>query len=110
MRDSINYNLNYFIMRMSGIKPIKNTVRKSPIKQDAANNAGEAKVKSKVTNTANSKGGTGVKSKRAAIAAKISKSVDAKNNSQKSAAAVAKNKASKAAMDKYVNTYNQSKP
>lgn len=34
MRDSINYTLNYFIMRMSGTKPIKNTVRKSPIRQD----------------------------------------------------------------------------
>lgn len=34
MRDSITYNLNYFIMRMSGTRPIKNTVRKSPIRQD----------------------------------------------------------------------------
>ena len=34
MRDSINYNLNYFTMRMSGTRPIKNTVRKSPIRQD----------------------------------------------------------------------------
>jgi len=34
MRDSINYNLNYFIMRMSGTRPIRNTVRKSPIRQD----------------------------------------------------------------------------
>jgi hypothetical protein len=33
MRDSINYNLNYFIMRMSGTKPMKNTMRKqSPIR------------------------------------------------------------------------------
>lgn len=33
MRDSINYNLNYFIMRMSGTKPMKNTMRKpSPAK------------------------------------------------------------------------------
>ena len=33
MRDSINYNLNYFIMRMSGTKPMKNTMRKpSPLK------------------------------------------------------------------------------
>jgi len=33
MRDSINYNLNYFIMRKSGTKPMKNTMRKqSPIK------------------------------------------------------------------------------
>jgi hypothetical protein len=34
VRDSINYNLKYFIMRMSGTRPIKNTVRKSPIRQD----------------------------------------------------------------------------
>lgn len=33
MRDSINYNLKYFIMKMSGTKPMKNTMRKSPIKQ-----------------------------------------------------------------------------
>jgi hypothetical protein len=33
MRNSINYNLNYFIMRMSGTKPMKNTMRKpSPLK------------------------------------------------------------------------------
>jgi hypothetical protein len=34
MRNSINYNLKYFIMRMSGTRPLKNTVRKSPIRQD----------------------------------------------------------------------------
>lgn len=33
MRNSINYNLKYFIMKMSGTKPIKNTMRKSPLKQ-----------------------------------------------------------------------------
>jgi hypothetical protein len=33
MRDSINYNLKYFIMKMSGTKPMKNTMRKSPLKQ-----------------------------------------------------------------------------
>jgi hypothetical protein len=33
MRDSINYNLKYFIMKMSGTKPMKNTMRKpSPLK------------------------------------------------------------------------------
>ena len=33
MRDSINYNLKYFIMRTSGAKPLKNTMRKpSPLK------------------------------------------------------------------------------
>jgi len=36
MRDSINYNLKYFIMKMSGTKPMKNTMRKpSPMKQTA---------------------------------------------------------------------------
>lgn len=35
MRDSINYNLKYFIMKMSGTKPMKNTMRKpSPLKVD----------------------------------------------------------------------------
>jgi hypothetical protein len=35
MRDSINYNLKYFIMKMSGTKPMKNTMRKpSPLKFD----------------------------------------------------------------------------
>ena len=34
MRDSITYNLKYFIMKMSGTKPMKNTMRKpSPMKQ-----------------------------------------------------------------------------
>jgi hypothetical protein len=33
MRDSITYNLKYFIMKMSGTKPMKNTMRKqSPLK------------------------------------------------------------------------------
>lgn len=37
MRNSINYNLKYFIMKMSGTKPLKNTMRKqSPVKQTAA--------------------------------------------------------------------------
>ena len=32
MRDSINYNLKYFIMKKPGLKPMKNTMRKqSPI-------------------------------------------------------------------------------
>ena len=40
MRDSINYNLNYFIMKMSGTKPMKNTMRKkSPNKMMATNAA-----------------------------------------------------------------------
>ena len=35
MRDSINYNLKYFTMKMSGTKPMKNTMRKpSPLKVD----------------------------------------------------------------------------
>jgi hypothetical protein len=37
MRNSITYNLKYFIMKMSGTKPMKNTMRKpSPMKQTAA--------------------------------------------------------------------------
>ena len=46
MRDSINYNLNYFIMRMSGTKPMKNTMRKqSPIRFMATNAAMSATKK-----------------------------------------------------------------
>jgi hypothetical protein len=45
MRDSITYNLKYFIMKMSGTKPMKNTMRKpSPMKQTTT-----AMVKSKKT-------------------------------------------------------------
>ena len=33
MRDSIYYNLKYFIMKMSSTKPIKNIMKKSPLKQ-----------------------------------------------------------------------------
>lgn len=41
MRNSINYNLKCFIMRISGTKPIKNTMRKqSPVKM--VNAAGAA--------------------------------------------------------------------
>jgi len=36
MRNSINYNLKYFIMKTSGTKPMKNTMRKSPMKQTVA--------------------------------------------------------------------------
>ena len=39
MRDSINYNLKYFIMKMSGTKPMKNTMRKSPLKQTTVKSA-----------------------------------------------------------------------
>jgi hypothetical protein len=55
MRDSINYNLKYFIMKMSGTKPMKNTMRKpSPLKfftpvtaaTDAVNTAVSAAKKS----------------------------------------------------------------
>jgi hypothetical protein len=46
MRDSINYNLNYFIMRKSGTKPMKNTMRKqSPIRFMATNAAMSATKK-----------------------------------------------------------------
>ena len=52
MRDSINYNLKYFIMRMSGTKPMKNTMRKqSPMKMMAAPNPA-GNVAKKVTDAA----------------------------------------------------------
>jgi len=57
MRDSITYNLKYFIMKMSGTKPMKNTMRKSPINQGmlgAAVNPAITAVK-KVTELAKAK-------------------------------------------------------
>lgn len=46
MRDSINYNLKYFIMRKSGTKPIKNTMRKqSPINMATTKTTKESPLK-----------------------------------------------------------------
>ena len=46
MRDSINYNLKYFIMKMSGTKPMKNTMRKaSPAKMVATKTKAETSAK-----------------------------------------------------------------
>jgi hypothetical protein len=64
MRDSINYNLNYFIMRMSGTKPLKNTMRKSPIRQEMANNPTELRTNPDVTSTNNNRRGIGVRGKK----------------------------------------------
>jgi len=49
MRDSINYNLKYFIMKMSGTKPIKNTMRKSPMKQTTKAPVGKTEESMKTT-------------------------------------------------------------
>ena len=95
MRDSINYNLNYFIMRMSGTKPMKNTMRKSPIKQEVA-------TKTYVTSTNNNRSGTGIRGKKVSGHAAAAKKVEVKNSKPKSAETLAKNEASKKAMDKYV--------
>jgi hypothetical protein len=58
MRDSINYNLKYFIMKMSGTKPMKNTMRKpSPLKF-AELSTPEGKAASKVGATVGKKAGT----------------------------------------------------
>ena len=46
MRNSINYNLKYFIMKMSSTKPMKNTMRKqSPLKFMGTNAAMEVTKK-----------------------------------------------------------------
>lgn len=63
MRNSITYNLKYFIMKMSGTKPMKNTMRKpSPMKQTDVMGAVKAV-----------KGATGAAA--AAVAAKKTKGV-----------------------------------
>jgi len=66
MRNSITYNLKYFIMRMSGTKPIKNTMRKqSPNKMMATNAA--MGVGKKVSDAASAVKAS-VKAKKAATA------------------------------------------
>ena len=65
MRDSINYNLNYFIVRTSGTKPMKNTMRKpSPLKFFTPI-AGMDSVK-KAMDTVNALYKSGAESKKAA--------------------------------------------
>ena len=76
MRDSINYNLNYFIMRMSGTKPMKNTMRKSPIKQ-------EVEAKTYVTSTNNNRAGTSVRGEKTNKSAATIKRADVKSNKPK---------------------------
>ena len=95
MRDSINYNLKYFIMRMSGTKPLKNTMRKSPVRQEMANNPTELKTNPDVTSTNNNRRGIGVRGKKVS-------GIQVKSSKTKSAETIAKDEASKKAMDKYV--------
>ena len=72
MCDSINYNLKYFIMKMSGTKPMKNTMRKqSPLKfiggpnpvVDAAKKVSEA-ASSAVSKRETMKGWKAMKAKK----------------------------------------------
>jgi type 1 fimbria pilin len=95
MPNNINYNLNYFIMRMSGTKPMKNTMRKPPIRQEMANNPTELKTNPDVTSTNNNRRGIGVRGKKVS-------GIQVKNSKTKSAETIAKDEASKKAMDKYV--------
>jgi len=108
MRDSINYNLKYFIMRMSGTKPLKNTMRKSPIKQEMANNPTELRTNPNVTSTKNNRAGIAIRGKKTSSYVAINKEAEVKNNKPKSAEAVAKGAANKKAMDKYIKI-NKSK-
>jgi len=108
MRDSITYNLNYFIMRMSGTKPLKNTMRKSPIRQEMANNPTEFRANPEVTSTNNNRAGVGLKGKKTYGKVAAAKKIDAKNNKPNSAETVAKREASKKAMDTYIKV-NKSK-
>lgn len=101
MRDSINYNLNYFIMRMSGTKPIKNTMRKSPIKQEMANSPMGLKQNTDIA-SANNRRGLAVRGKKVSSYVAMDKKAEVKSNKPKSAETIAKNEASKKAMDKYI--------
>jgi hypothetical protein len=102
MRDSINYNLNYFIMRMSGTKPLKNTMRKLPIRQEMANNPTELRTNPDVTSAKNNRSGVGIRGKKVSGYAAATKKTEVKNSKPKSAETLAKNEASKKAMDKYI--------
>jgi len=101
MRDSITYNLNYFTMRMSGTKPMKNTMRKSPIKQEVA-------TKTYVTSTNNNRSGVGIRGKKVSGYAGAAKKTAAKNTKPASAETTAKRVANKKAMDTYIKV-NKSK-
>lgn len=108
MRDSINYNLNYFIMRMSGTKPIKNTMRKSPIKQEMANNPTELKTNPDATSANNNRKGIVVHGKKVSGYVGAAKKTAAKNNKPASVETTARREASKKAMDTYIKV-NKSK-
>jgi hypothetical protein len=74
MRDSINYNLKYFIMKMSGTKPMKNTMRKqSPLKFITA---------STVMDAASKVGATVGKKAKSATDAATTKPVEGKPSSK----------------------------
>jgi hypothetical protein len=64
MRDSINYNLKYFIMKMSGTKPMKNTMRKPPIRQEMANSPTELKTSPDATSASSNRKVVRVASKK----------------------------------------------
>lgn len=98
MRDSINYNLNYFIMRMSGTKPMKNTMRKSPIKQEVA-------TKTYVTSTNNNRAGIAIRGKKTSSYVAINKEKELKNNKPASAETTAKRAADKKTMDTYIKVH-----
>jgi hypothetical protein len=108
MRDSITYNLNYFIMRMSGTKPLKNTMRKSPIKQEMANNATELKTNPDVTSTNNNRSGVGIRGKKVSGYVGAAKKTATKNTKPVSAETTARREASKKSMDTYIKV-NKSK-
>ena len=105
MRDSINYTLNYFIMRMSGTKPIKNTVRKAPIRQEMASNPTEMRTNPDVTSTNNNRAGVGLKGKKTYGKEAAAKRTDIRTNKPTSKETIARREASKKAMDTYKKSY-----
>jgi hypothetical protein len=105
MRDSINYNLKYFIMRISGTKPLKNTMRKSPIKQEMANNPNELKTNPNVTSAKNNRAGIAIRGKKTSSYVAINKKKELKNNKPASAETTAKRAADKKTMDTYIKVH-----
>ena len=92
-------------MKMSGTKPLKNTMRKSPIKQEMANNPNELKTNPNVANTNNNRRGNVNSGKRVSGYAGAAKKTELKNNKPVSAETTAKRAADKKTMDTYIKVH-----
>jgi hypothetical protein len=83
-------------------------MRKSPIKQEMANNPTEMKTNPDVTSTNNNRSGVGIRGKKVSGYAGAAKKTAAKNTKPASAETTARREASKKAMDTYIKV-NKSK-